>query len=66
MKDVTKTILLFSVILLVVTWFLITLCANTDSDFARANRYSGCVERLSENENLSYDEIKDACQYYLK
>lgn len=35
-------------------------------NYAKANRYSSCIERLSDSGNLAYDEIKEVCGEYLK
>lgn len=48
---------------------VITRCSPFSDDvenYAKANRYSSCIERLSDNENLDYDETKEVCSEYLK
>lgn len=57
----------FVSVLLIVT--IITGCSPFGDDienYAKANRYSGCIERLSDSENLTYDEMKEVCSEYLK
>ena len=39
---------------------------DTPSDYVKANRYSRCIEKLSDNEVLSFDEMKEVCIQYLK
>ena len=48
---------------------IVTGCSAFGDDvenYAKANRYSSCIERLSNNGNLEYDEIKEVCGEYLK
>ena len=48
---------------------IVTGCSAFGDDvenYAKANRYSSCIERLSNNGNLEYDEIKEVCSEYLK
>ena len=57
----------FVSVLLITT--IITGCSAFSDDvenYAKANRYSSCIERLSNNGNLDYDEIKEVCSEYLK
>lgn len=39
---------------------------DNSSNYVKANRYSGCIEKLSDNEKLSFDEMKEVCSEYLK
>lgn len=57
----------FVSVLLIAT--VITGCSPFGDDvenYAKANRYSSCIERLSDSGNLAYDEIKEVCSEYLK
>lgn len=57
----------FVSVLLITT--VITGCSPFSDDvenYAKANRYSSCIERLSDGGNLAYDEIKEVCGEYLK
>lgn len=57
----------FVSVLLITT--VITGCSPFSDDvenYAKANRYSSCVERLSDGGNLAYEEIKEVCGEYLK
>ena len=57
----------FVSVLLITT--IITGCSPFGDDienYAKSNRYSSCIERLSNNGNLDYDEIKEVCGEYLK
>lgn len=57
----------FISVLLITT--VITGCSpfgNGVENYAKANGYSSCIERLSDNENLDYDETKEVCSEYLK
>lgn len=48
---------------------IVTGCSVLGDDvenYAKANRYSSCIERLSDSGNLAYDEIKEVCGEYLK
>lgn len=61
----------FSVFIIVfLGGFLIgTFCifmSDNSSNYVNANRYSGCIEKLSDNEKLSFDEMKEVCSEYLK
>ena len=39
---------------------------DNSSNYVKANRYSSCIEKLSDNEKLSFDEMKEVCSQYLK
>lgn len=39
---------------------------GSDSNYVRANRYSGCIERLSKNIHLRVEDVKEVCSEYLK
>lgn len=57
----------FVVVLLITA--LMTGCSSSDDgvgNYAKANRYSNCIEKLSDNETLSFDEMKEVCSHYLK
>ena len=57
----------FVSVLLITT--IITGCSPFGDDienYAKSNRYSSCIERLSDGGNLAYDEIKEVCGEYLK
>lgn len=45
---------------------LFTSIGDNSSDYVKANRYSNCVEKLSDSGNLTYDEMKEVCSQYLK
>ena len=56
------------VVVLLITAFM-TGCSSSsdgDSSYVKANRYSRCIEKLSDNEILSFDEMKEVCSHYLK
>lgn len=56
------------VVVLLITAF-ITGCSSSgdgDSNYAKANRYSNCIKKLSDGGNLTYDEMKEVCSEYLK
>lgn len=56
------------VVVLLITAFM-TGCSSSgdgDSSYVKANRYSNCIEKLSDNETLSFDEMKEVCSHYLK
>lgn len=56
-------------VLVVLISIIITGCSPFSDDvenYAKANRYSSCIERLSDGGNLAYDEIKEVCNEYLK
>ena len=56
------------VIVLLITAFM-TGCSSSgdgDSNYVKANRYSRCIENLSDNKILSFDEMKEVCSHYLK
>ncbi len=56
------------VVVLLLTAFM-TGCSLSDggaSNYVKANRYSHCIEKLSDNEILSFDEMKEVCSQYLK
>lgn len=56
------------VVVLLITAFM-TGCSSSgdgDNNYVKANRYSNCIEKLSDNETLSFDEMKEVCSYYLK
>ena len=57
----------FVVVLLIAAFM--TGCSSTGNDtgnYVKANRYSKCIERLSDSGNLTYDEMKEVCSEYLK
>jgi hypothetical protein len=57
----------FVVVLLITA--LMTGCSSSDDgvgNYVKANRYSNCIEKLSDNETLSFDEMKEVCSHYLK
>lgn len=56
------------VIVLLITAFM-TGCSSSgdgDNNYVKANRYSRCIEKLSDNETLNFDEMKEVCSHYLK
>lgn len=56
------------VIVLLITAFM-TGCSSSgdgDNNYVKANRYSRCIEKLSDNKILSFDEMKEVCSHYLK
>ena len=56
------------VIVLLITAFM-TGCSSSgdgDNNYVKANRYSRCIENLSDNKILSFDEMKEVCSHYLK
>lgn len=56
---------IFSVIFVIFIIFTLFM-AVTDDDYTKSNRYSSCFERLSENGNLRYEEMKEVCSKYLE
>lgn len=60
---------MFKFVLVVLISIIITGCSAFGDDvenYAKANRYSSCIERLSDSGNLAYDEVKEVCSEYLK
>ncbi len=56
------------VVVLLITAFM-TGCSSSgdgDNNYVKANRYSRCIEKLSDSEILSFDEMKEVCSHYLK
>lgn len=56
------------VVVLLITAFMAG-CSSSgdgDSNYVKANRYSRCIENLSDNKILSFDEMKEVCSHYLK
>ena len=56
------------VVVLLITAFM-TGCSSSDDgvgNYVKANRYSNCIEKLSDSGNLTYDEMKEVCSEYLK
>lgn len=56
--------IIFIVCCLIVAFF--TSIGDNSSNYVKANRYSHCIEKLSDNEILSFDEMKEMCGQYLK
>lgn len=56
------------VVVLLITAFMAGCSSSGDGDnnYVKANRYSNCIEKLSDNETLSFDEMKEVCSQYLK
>lgn len=56
------------VVVLLITAFMAGCSSSGDvaSNYVKANRYSNCIEKLSDNEILSFDEMKEVCSQYLK
>ena len=56
------------VVVLLITAFMAGCSSSGDGDnnYVKANRYSNCIEKLSDNETLSFDEMKEVCGHYLK
>lgn len=63
-KEFDIFMIIFIVCFLIVAFF--TPIGDNSSDYVKANRYSHCVEKLSDNEILSFDEMKEVCSQYLK
>ena len=63
-----KEFSIFMIILIVCCLIvaLFTSIGVISSDYVKANRYSHCIEKLSDNEILSFDEMKEVCSQYLK
>ena len=56
-------------IVFVAAFLLLAFCLSMgdgSSDYINANRYSNCIDKLSDNEKLSFDEMKEVCSQYLK
>ncbi len=56
-------------IVFVVAFLLLTFCLSMGdglSDYTNANRYSNCIDKLSDNGNLNFYEMKEVCSKYLK
>lgn len=56
------------VVVLLITAFMTGCSSSGDgaSNYVKANRYSNCIEKLSDSGNLTYDEMKEVCSEYLK
>ena len=56
------------VVVLLITAFMAGCSSSGDGDnnYVKANRYSRCIEKLSDNKILSFDEMKEVCSHYLK
>ena len=56
------------VVVLLITAFMAGCSSSGDGDnnYVKANRYSNCIEKLSDNETLSFDEMHEVCSHYLK
>lgn len=56
------------VVVLLMTAFMTGCSSSGDgaSNYVKANRYSHCIEKLSDNEILSFDEMNEVCSRYLK
>ena len=63
-KEFNISMIIFIVCCLGVAFF--TSIGDNSSDYVKANRYSRCIEKLSDNEVLSFDEMKEVCSQYLK
>ena len=63
-KEFNISISIFIVCCLIVALF--TSIGDNSSGYVKANRYSHCIEKLSDNEILSFDEMKEVCSQYLK
>lgn len=61
MKD--KTIIILA--LLILGFVLFCMNSASTTDYAIANRYRSCFEDLSENEVLTYEQMKEVCRVYL-
>lgn len=63
-----KEFSIFMIILIVCCLIVVlfTSIGDNSSDYVKANRYSHCIEKLSDNEILSFDEMKEVCSQYLK
>lgn len=61
----------FSVFIIVFLggFLIVTFCTSMgdgSSDYINANRYSNCIDKLSDNGNLTFYEMKEVCSKYLK
>lgn len=63
-KEFNICMIIFIVCCLIVGVFTST--GDNSSDYVKANRYSNCIEKLSDSGNLTYDEMKEVCSEYLK
>lgn len=63
-KEFNISMIIFIVCCLIVVLF--TTIGDNSSDYVKANRYSHCIEKLSDSESLSFDEMKEVCNQYLK
>lgn len=39
---------------------------DSSNNYVKANRYSHCIERLSDSVILSFNDMKEVCSEYLK
>ena len=56
-------------IVFVAAFLLLAFCLSKgdgSSDYINANRYSNCIDKLSDNGNLTFYEMKEVCSKYLK
>ena len=61
----------FSVFIIVFLggFLIVTFCTSmgdNSSNYINANRYSNCIDKLSDNGNLTFYEMKEVCSKYLK
>lgn len=61
----------FSVFIIVFLggFLIVTFCTSMgdgSSDYINANKYSNCIDKLSDNGNLTFYEMKEVCSKYLK